>query len=84
MPKLLARVKQQFPDLSYRGCEHGLQQLQRDVLKGQYELVLVYGIGEHERIVIEEIASCGPYVLLPTGHHLAERSELALSELVDE
>lgn len=84
VPKLLARAKWQFPELIIEIVEQDLEQLQGGVLNGQYELVLVYGIGEHERIEIEEIASCEPYVLLPAGHRLAKRAELSLSELVDE
>lgn len=84
VPKLLAQAKEQFPELEIEIVEQDLQQLQSGVLNGRFELVLVYGIGEHERIELEQIATCEPYVLLPADHKLAGRAKLSLSELVEE
>lgn len=84
MPKLLAAGRRQFPELEIEIVELDLQQLHAGVMNGQFELALVYGIGEHERIEVERIASCEPYVLLPSGHPLASASALTLAELAEE
>ncbi len=83
-PELLSSAKHQFADLNIEIVEGDLSQLQAGVIDGRFELVLVYGIGAHERIVTEHIASCEPHVLLPIEHPLANRSSLSLLDLREE
>lgn len=81
LPRLLDRLRRRYPalriDMVETTYDETLQRLRTaDVLLG-----VVYDAGIPADITVEHVASCRPYVLVGTGHPLANRPVLDLAEL---
>lgn len=65
--------------------EGDLVDVRDQVLDGRCDIALTYNIGlEGHGIVVDPIDSLAPYVMLPAGHHLADRAEIGLADLTCE
>ncbi len=84
IPQLLQQAKQQYPELRVEVVESDLAQLEENLLNGQLELALSYGLGRNDHIRHDPLADCPPYVLLPESHELAQSESLSLQQLCKE
>ena len=84
IPQLLKRAKEEYPALRVEVVESDLAQLEDNLLNGQLELALSYGLGGNEHIHYDPLANCPPYVLLPESHELAQSESLSLQQLCNE
>ena len=81
---MLKRAKEEYPALRVEVVESDLAQLEDNLLNGQLELALSYGLGGNEHIHYDPLANCPPYVLLPESHELAQSESLSLQQLCNE
>jgi DNA-binding transcriptional LysR family regulator len=84
LPELLAISAQRYPGLRLETSEEDLDDLAEGVLSGRFELGLSYNLAQDRRLKVRRLFALPPYVLLPAGHALAGRRELALSQLAGE
>jgi len=84
IPQLLQQAQTDYPELNIQILEGDLQQLEANLLNGQLELALSYGLDQHSRIHYEPLADSLPYVLLPESHPLCEYDSLSLEQLYTE
>jgi len=65
--------------------EGDLVDVRTQVLDGRCDIAITYNIGlEGHGIVVDPIDSLAPYVMLPAGHRLADRTEIELADLAGE
>ena len=84
IPQLLQHVKKSYPELMVEVVECDLVKLEDNLLNGQLELALSYGLEQHEQIYYDSLADCPPYVLLSETHPLADSESLSLQQLCNE
>ena len=84
MPGLLLHLKTTRPDIEVKFVEGDQRAIVAGLTSGETELALVYDIGLDDQLETEVLTELTPYVLLPEKHHLAEKSEITVAELVDE
>jgi flavin reductase (DIM6/NTAB) family NADH-FMN oxidoreductase RutF/DNA-binding transcriptional LysR family regulator len=81
MPALLARTGKLHPEWVLNLVETDQARLNDGLRRGDTELALLYDFGLGADFSVTPLAELTPYVLLPEGHPLAERSSLSLQEL---
>jgi len=84
IPQLLQQAKKLSPELNVEVVECDLAKLSENLLNGQLELALSYGLEQHEQIHLDPLADCPPYLLLPDSHRLADSKSLSLKQLSKE
>jgi DNA-binding transcriptional LysR family regulator len=84
IPRLLQLARKEYPALSIQVTEDNLAKLDAQLLSGQLELALSYGLDQDKRIHHEPLADCPPYVLLPAAHPLTELDSISLKQLSQE
>ena len=84
IPALLQQAREHYPDLHIQVLECDLAKLEENLLNGQMELALSYGLERNHRIRHDPLADCPPYVLLPELHPLATAKKLSLHQLCHE
>lgn len=84
LPRLLASLREGFPDIEVRLHEGDIEQLQVGLLSGQIELALLYDLDLSANLNKLPLLMARPYVLLPAGHVLAAQETVRLADLVHE
>ncbi len=84
MPPLIRAFQEGYPNVRIRCVEGDQEFLYQGLLRGDYELSLVYDLGPSQDIELRSVSEFPPYVMLPPQHKLARRKQVALSELVDD
>jgi flavin reductase (DIM6/NTAB) family NADH-FMN oxidoreductase RutF len=84
VPAIVARMNKLDPGISVSLLEADQPELLERLRGGEVELALLYDFGLGEGIDAERLAELVPYVLLPEGHPLAERSTVTLESLTAE
>ncbi|RQO68200.1 LysR family transcriptional regulator [Aquitalea sp. FJL05] len=81
LPRLLAAMREDYPDISVRLHEGDTEQLQQALLSGQTELALLYDLDLAPSLYRQTLQTVLPYVLLPATHPLAGRAAVSLQDL---
>jgi flavin reductase (DIM6/NTAB) family NADH-FMN oxidoreductase RutF/DNA-binding transcriptional LysR family regulator len=84
VPAIVARMTKLDPAFSLSLLEADQRHLLASLRRGEVEVALLYDFGLGEGIRAEQLAELVPYVLLPEGHPLADRSALTLEALASE
>lgn len=84
IPRLLQQAKKDYPELRVEVVEYDLAKLEENLLNGQLELALSYGLEQHDQIHHDPLTDCPPYVLLSESHPLASSTSLSLQQLCQE
>ena len=84
LPQILANWSVQFPKIRLSVREGTTEGLQTDLLAGDCELALLYGLELSEELETEVLCAAPPYIALPEGHRLAGSAGLWLAELAGE
>jgi len=84
VPAIVARMTKLDPAFSLSLLEADQRHLLASLRSGEVEVALLYDFGLGEGIGAEQLAELVPYVLLPEGHPLADRSALTLEDLASE
>jgi DNA-binding transcriptional LysR family regulator len=83
VPRLLDDFDARHPAVEVDFVEGSLQELHEQLLSGQCEVALLYDLDVPAGIDRELFYGTRPYVLLPQGHPLARRRDIALAELAE-
>jgi DNA-binding transcriptional LysR family regulator len=83
VPRLLDGFDTRYPDVEVDFVEGSLQQLHEWLLTGRIEVALLYELDVPAGIERELFYGTKPYVLLPAGHPLARRRDIALADLAE-
>ncbi len=87
-PMLSASVRRsfecEFPDASVSLRDGHQVDLFRMMGRAEIDVAVTYDLEIPKDIVFEELANLPPYVMLPTGHRLAQKGELSLKDLEEE
>lgn len=89
LPPVIAAFAERHPDVDLRFIEGSHDALQEQLRRGVLDLALMYHYGPDlfapsNDLVRTRVLHSPPYVLLPTGHRLAHRDDVALRDLQDE
>ncbi|MGA2342152.1 MAG: LysR substrate-binding domain-containing protein [Steroidobacteraceae bacterium] len=84
VPAIVARMTKLDPAFSLSLLEADQRHLLASLRSGEVEVALLYDFYLGEGIRAERLAELVPYVLLPEGHPLADRSALTLEDLASE
>ena len=84
MPNLIRGFQKNFPRLVVHCHEGDHGKLYRGLLKGDFEIALVYDMGPHSETEFVPILELPPYVILPPRHRLAGEDWVALEDLAEE
>jgi DNA-binding transcriptional LysR family regulator len=84
LPGLLARLRQEHPDLELEVTEADMAGCAAALLGGQADLALCYDLGLPEGIATTTVGTSRPYLALPPGHRLAGRQEASIRALRQE
>ncbi|MEQ1701688.1 MAG: LysR substrate-binding domain-containing protein [Ilumatobacteraceae bacterium] len=84
LPAILARLQAEFPDIEVQLQESDTEMLLAKVERGALDIALLYDLGLARKVQLEPIAELWPHVLLPSGHRLARRRQIALAEIATE
>ncbi len=84
LPELLARMSQCDGVANIRITEGDHRAVIEALHSGEIELGLLYDIDLGGEFDTEILTAVSPYVLLPEGHILTEKSELSVEDLIDE
>ena len=84
IPQLLKQANTDYPELRIEVIEGDLANLEEQLLSGQLELALSYGLDSDDRVQHEPLLDCPPYILLSAVHPLAEYQSLLLQQLCQE
>ncbi|MDO9377389.1 MAG: LysR family transcriptional regulator [Nocardioidaceae bacterium] len=82
LPVAVASFESRFPQAHVRVVEGEHAQLQVALREGRCEVAVMYGydLGDLDHALIDSLR---PYVLVPSGHPLAERGSVRLAELTE-
>jgi DNA-binding transcriptional LysR family regulator len=83
VPRLLEGFEAEHPAVEVDYLEGSLVELHNLLLDGHCEVALLYDLDVPPGINREVVYGTRPYILLPVGHPLAERPDIALAELGD-
>jgi len=81
LPRLLAAMRDEYPDIAVQLHEGDTEQLQHALLNGQVELALLYDLELAPSLYRQVLQTVQPYVLLPANHPLASQQAVSLAEL---
>lgn len=84
MPRLVASFAERQPDVRLDLHEGTMTDLHHLVRSGGSELMIAYDLDIARDMTLTPLRETRPYVLLPSGHRLAGRKQVALEQLVDE
>lgn len=84
LPGLLARTREEHPDLDLDIREGDQAQAVQLLETGEADVALVYDRQLPSSLVAERLAAFEPYVLLPEDHPLADREAIDLADLARE
>ncbi|MFT4231156.1 MAG: LysR family transcriptional regulator [Leucobacter sp.] len=84
LPLLIARLHDRHPELSAEFVEGDNEETLAALRSGRAEIAVNYRFGDAEGISSEHAGDVRPHVVLPAGHPLAERQDIALAELAGE
>lgn len=84
LPAILARMATEFPGIEVRLEESDTETLLGRLERGALDVALLYDLGLARKVQLEPIAELWPYALLPAGHPLARRANVALADLAQE
>lgn len=84
VPEMLARMATEFPAIEVRLQESDTETLLTMLERGALDVALLYDLGLARKVQHEPIAELWPYALLPAGHRLARKRNVALSDLAQE
>ena len=81
LPRLLASMREEFPDITVQLYEGDTEQLQQALLSGQVEVALLYDLDLAPSLYRQVLQTVQPYVLLPADHPLASQKAVSLADL---
>jgi DNA-binding transcriptional LysR family regulator len=81
LPALMETFERRHPGVTLDFVEGSTHELERALLDGTCEIVLMYDVGLHVKLIREPLYSTVPYVLLAPEHELASRERVTLAEL---
>ncbi|MFC5068654.1 LysR substrate-binding domain-containing protein [Flaviflagellibacter deserti] len=84
MPRLLSTFAEKHPGISVSLDEGDQQHILETLMSGRTEMALAYRLAIPDEVQGELLAELPPYAILHADHPFAGRSEVHLSELVDE
>jgi DNA-binding transcriptional LysR family regulator len=84
MPRVLSTFAELHPGIAVNLDEGDQQLILETLLSGRTEIALSYRLAVPDEIKGELLAELPPYAILPADHRFANRSEIHLSELVEE
>jgi DNA-binding transcriptional LysR family regulator len=84
IPELCSEFRAQHPAVTISVVEGAQDELLEGLRSGRLSLAVTYDLQLDSRISFDGLASLPPYALIAADHPLAERSELALSDLARE
>jgi len=84
LPGLIARLNDQYPDVVLNVFEGSQREIVKGLRAGTQQLGLVYDLDLPDGLYKHELLSAQPQVLLPANHKLANKKQLAISELAHE
>lgn len=85
LPAIIAEFKRRFPNVKFRLKQGMYTTLIRDVVTAEVDLAFISPLPEqHEQVDGKVLLTEELYAILPPGHRLAERKEIALQELKDD
>ena len=84
LPGLIARLKDQYPDVVLKVFEGTQREVAEGLRAGTQQLGLVYDLDLPDGLYKTELLDVQPQVLLPLDHKLARKKQIALSELAAE
>ncbi len=84
LPALLAGFAEAQPGIQLRPKEGDHASLCEGLMRGQFELALVYDLGFDDQIAAEPVASVPLRAVLPSGHRLARQKQATLATLAAE
>jgi flavin reductase (DIM6/NTAB) family NADH-FMN oxidoreductase RutF/DNA-binding transcriptional LysR family regulator len=84
LPPLLDMLRSREAGIDLTLIEGDQRRVLESLRSGQTELALLYDIDLPDAVARETMTELHPYVLLPDGHPLGERPELAPQDLADE
>ncbi|GAB6856905.1 LysR substrate-binding domain-containing protein [Microbacterium xylanilyticum] len=83
LPRLISRVEQEHPELRIEIIETDMEGTTDLLLSGAVEGGIVYDFGRVHDLAFDPLFPAPPHVVLAANHPLAERDEVALTELTD-
>jgi len=84
LPNLISGFCSLYPGVTI-SLEEGTQlDLMRMLRSGEIEIALLYDLELPDDIVVEKLAACYPYALLPADHRLAKKKAIRLEWLAEE
>jgi DNA-binding transcriptional LysR family regulator len=84
LPQLLQRLGERHPELSVEVLEGDHEESIDALRTGRAEVALNYDLTKSEGVRAEIIGEARPHVIVGTGHRLARRKKISLSELADD
>lgn len=81
LPRLISRVEEQHPRLRIEIIEADVDGTVELLLNGTVEGAIAYDFGSVHDLSFDHLYSAAPHVILPTGHPLARRKRVKLTEL---
>lgn len=84
LPHLVTRYAEHHPAVGVEVIEAEHAVLKQALRSGRCEIALMYSYDLDEDFQAARVGSAPPYVLLPPGHPLADRTRIHLAELADD
>jgi len=84
LPPVIAELARRHPRMRIEIFEDTVDRVLAELNAGRVEIALAYDVDLPAEMVKLRICTAMPYVLLPGGHRLLERSAVSLTELQDD
>lgn len=84
LPALYAELRRVHPRIELNVQDGSQDQLVDGLQQGRFHAALLYDLDLPDDIVVTELASLAPKVLLPQDHKLARKRKVSLADLADE
>lgn len=84
LPRLMAQLRSDYPDIAVQLREGDTEQLQRSLLSGETELALLYDLDLSPQLFRHKLRTQQPYAVLPADHPLARSGAVSLTDLAEE
>jgi DNA-binding transcriptional LysR family regulator len=84
LPQLLEKLEANYPELDVDIIEGDHDECMSALKSGRAELAINYDLSEAEGVRFQIVGEARPHVIVGTGHRLAKRKRISLSELADD
>lgn len=84
LPALRMKFERAYPDVRFRQFERDQGQLLEMLENGEIDAALTYDLDLSQDMTFEPLMELPAYVMLPTGHRLADETSITPEDLVDE